>query len=148
MSNTDPTKNCGWTQVQTKGFLLRVRHQPCYSISSDIFGRFDNDNLILVFVINDKFWFIVLDKSIKPIPTPSQMYHKYVLKNSKWVWIYIYCIWETENVNNKEWLKCVVKQWFLDQFVQNWQTALSDSSKALKYRIFKTKFEFEEYFNI
>jgi hypothetical protein len=57
-------------------------------------------------------------------------------------------IWETENVNNKEWLKCVMKQRLLDQFVQNWQTSLSDSSKALNYRIFKTKFEFEEYFNI
>ena len=57
-------------------------------------------------------------------------------------------IWETENVNNKEWLKCVVKQRLIDQFVQNWQTSLSDSSKALNYRIFKTKFEFEEYFNI
>jgi hypothetical protein len=30
----------------------------------------------------------------------------------------------------------------------NCQTSLSDSSKALYYRIFKTKFEFEEYFNI
>jgi hypothetical protein len=57
-------------------------------------------------------------------------------------------IWETENVNNKEWLKCVVKQRLLDHFVQNWQISLSDSSKALNYRIFKTKFEFEEYFNI
>jgi hypothetical protein len=41
-----------------------------------------------------------------------------------------------------------VKQRLLDQFVQNWQTSLSDSSKALNYKIFKTKFEFEEYFNI
>jgi hypothetical protein len=41
-----------------------------------------------------------------------------------------------------------VKQRLLDQFVQNWQTSLSDSSRALNYRIFKTKFEFEEYFNI
>ena len=41
-----------------------------------------------------------------------------------------------------------MKQRLLDQFVQNWQTSLSDSSKALNYRIFKTKFEFEEYFNI
>ena len=46
-------------------------------------------------------------------------------------------IWETENVNNKQWLKCVMKQRLLDQFVQNWQTSLSDSSKALNYRIFK-----------
>ena len=41
-----------------------------------------------------------------------------------------------------------MKQRLLDQFVQNWQTSLSDSSKALNYRIFKTKFEFEEYFTI
>ena len=41
-----------------------------------------------------------------------------------------------------------MKQRLIDQFVQNWQTSLSDSSKALNYRIFKTKFEFEEYFNI
>ena len=41
-----------------------------------------------------------------------------------------------------------MKQRFLDQFVNNWQTSLSDSSKALNYRIFKTKFEFEEYFNM
>jgi hypothetical protein len=53
-------------------------------------------------------------------------------------------LWETENVNNKEWLKCAVKQRLLDQFVQNWQISLSDSSKALNYKIFKTKFEFEE----
>jgi hypothetical protein len=42
--------------------------------------------------------------------------------------------------------KC--KHRLLDQFVQNWQISLSDSSKALNYRIFKTKFQFEEYFNI
>ena len=32
--------------------------------------------------------------------------------------------------------------------LKDWQTSLSDSSKALNYRIFKIKFEFEEYFNI
>ena len=56
-------------------------------------------------------------------------------------------IWETDNVNNKEWLKCVVKQRFLDQFVQIWQTALSYISKAVNCRIFITKFKFEENFN-
>ena len=35
-----------------------------------------------------------------------------------------------------------------DQFIQNWNSTVFDSSKALNYRIFKTKFEFEEYFNI
>ena len=51
---------------------------------------------------------------------------------------------------NKEWLKCVVKQRFLDQFVQDCPTSLACSSKALNDRIFNTKFEFEVYmyFNI
>ena len=60
--------------------------------------------------------------------------------------MWYYCT--TENVNNKECLTCVVKQRLSNQFEQHWQTSLSDSSKALNYRIFKTKFEFEEYFNI
>jgi hypothetical protein len=32
MSNTDPTKKPGWTQVFAKGkqFLLHIRHPPCY----------------------------------------------------------------------------------------------------------------------
>ena len=32
--------------------------------------------------------------------------------------------------------------------MHNWQTYQSKSSKALNYRILKTKFELEEYFNI
>ena len=57
-------------------------------------------------------------------------------------------IWQTENFMNNEWLKLNVKQRLLDQFIQNWNTEVFESSKALNYRIYKTKFEFEEYFNI
>lgn len=54
------------------------------------------------------------------------------------------------NAKCKEWLKCIVKQQLLDQFMQNWHTSLTDSSKAFNYRISKTKFEFDNngYFNI
>ena len=33
ISNTDPIKNLGWTQMHAKGkhFLLLIRHPPCYS---------------------------------------------------------------------------------------------------------------------
>ena len=36
----------------------------------------------------------------------------------------------------------------MDQFVQSWHSTMFDSPKALNYRIFKTRFEFEECFNI
>jgi hypothetical protein len=41
-------------------------------------------------------------------------------------------IWETENVNNKEWLKCVVKQRLVDQFVQNFKASNLPLSLRLK----------------
>ena len=36
----------------------------------------------------------------------------------------------------------------MDQFIQNWFSKIIDSPKAINYRIFKTKFEFEEYLNV
>jgi len=57
-------------------------------------------------------------------------------------------IWETEIVDGQEFIKNVVKQRLLDQFTQNWFASLNNSTKALNYRIFKEKLEFEEYFNI
>jgi len=39
MSNTDPTKNQGWTQTPAKGkqFLSLLRHPLCYSYSQYLF---------------------------------------------------------------------------------------------------------------
>jgi hypothetical protein len=34
------------------------------------------------------------------------------------------------------------------QCIQNWFSKLSGSPKAINYKIFKTKFEFEEYLNV
>lgn len=36
----------------------------------------------------------------------------------------------------------------LDQFLQNWNSLIQNSSKAINYKIFKKNWEFEEYFNI
>ena len=57
-------------------------------------------------------------------------------------------IWDTQNFINIDWLKTVIKQRLTDQFIQNWNSTVQNSSKAINYRIFKTQFEFEEYFNI
>ena len=48
----------------------------------------------------------------------SRKLNEYGYTDLNRVWICIY-IWETENVNNKERLKCVVKQRLLDDYVQN-----------------------------
>ena len=57
-------------------------------------------------------------------------------------------VWNFENFESVNWLKNVVKQRLIDQFVQNWNSKIFESPKAFNYRIFKTNFEFEEYFNI
>jgi hypothetical protein len=41
-----------------------------------------------------------------------------------------------------------IKQTLLDQFLQDWNSSVHNSPKAFNYRIFKTDFKFEEYFNI
>ena len=45
-------------------------------------------------------------------------------------------------------LKQSIKQTLLDQFLQDWNSSVHNSPKAFNYRIFKTDFKFEEYFNI
>ena len=49
-------------------------------------------------------------------------------------------IWQTQTFKSIEWLKQSIKQRLLDQFLQDWN--------SYNYRIFKTDFKFEEYFNI
>ena len=57
-------------------------------------------------------------------------------------------IWETELFNNVDYLKCVIKQRLEDQFLQNWNSLLQNSPKAINYKTFKTEFKYEEYLNI
>lgn len=57
-------------------------------------------------------------------------------------------IWDSEQFFNNEWLKYIVKQRLTDQFAQNWNSVVFHSTKSINYRIFKTKLEFENYFNV
>ena len=57
-------------------------------------------------------------------------------------------IWQTQTFKSIEWLKQSIKQTLLDQFLQDWNSSVHNSPKAFNYRIFKTDFKFEEYFNI
>ena len=57
-------------------------------------------------------------------------------------------VWETEILPGTEELKYFLKQRLTDQFRQNWHTCIMESAKSLNYRLFKTDFEFENYFNI
>ena len=57
-------------------------------------------------------------------------------------------IWDTQNFHNKMWLKYVIKQSLIDQFLQNWNSLVYNSPKSTCYRIFKQECKFEDYFNI
>ena len=57
-------------------------------------------------------------------------------------------IWQTQTFKSIEWLKQSIKQTLLDQFLQDWNSSVHNSPKAFNYRILKTDFKFEEYFNI
>jgi hypothetical protein len=52
-------------------------------------------------------------------------------------------IWETEHFNNIEYLKCVIKQRLEDQFLQNWNSLVQNSPKAVNYKTFKAEFKYE-----
>ena len=54
-------------------------------------------------------------------------------------------IWETELFDNVDYLKCVIKQRLEDQFLQNWNSLVQNSPKAINYKTFKTEFKYEEY---
>jgi hypothetical protein len=45
-------------------------------------------------------------------------------------------------------LKCVIKRRLEDQFLQNWNSLVHISPKAINYKTFKTEFKYEEYLNI
>ena len=47
-------------------------------------------------------------------------------------------IWETELFDNVDYLKCVIKQRLEDQFLQNWNSLVHNSPKAINYKTFKT----------
>jgi hypothetical protein len=54
-------------------------------------------------------------------------------------------LWLSQSVPNINWLKSIIKQRISDQFVQNWHTSVSDSSKSLFYRTIKNNINLENY---
>ena len=54
-------------------------------------------------------------------------------------------IWENQNFCNKQWLKGEVQRILFDHFLQNWNSNVMNSPKALNYRIFKEELKFESY---
>ena len=44
-------------------------------------------------------------------------------------------------------MKCVIKQRVEGQFLQNWNSLVQNSPKAINYKTFKTEFKYEEYLN-
>ena len=47
--------------------------------------------------------------------------------------------------DNVDYLKCVIKQLLEDQFLQNWNSLVQNSPKAINYKTFKTEFKYEEF---
>ena len=43
-------------------------------------------------------------------------------------------IWETELFDNVDYLKCVIKQRLEDQSLQNWNSLVHNSPKAINYK--------------
>ena len=53
------------------------------------------------------------------------------------------CVWNLKDSMNAEWLVLKVKQTLKDHFIQEWQTNMVNSGKAINYRIYKTEFKLE-----
>ena len=57
-------------------------------------------------------------------------------------------VWDTQSFVNKEWLVSTVKQRLRDLYIQDWFSAINDSTSGSLYRYIKTKFEVEKYLNV
>ena len=57
-------------------------------------------------------------------------------------------VWLNQYFISEQWLKNSVKTCLQDQFYQTWHANIDTGSKTLNYRVFKNKFEFENYLNI
>jgi hypothetical protein len=58
-------------------------------------------------------------------------------------------VWTFQNINfNIELVIAYVKLRLRDHFLQEWNSNLENSPKAMNYRLYKHIFEFENYFNI
>ena len=57
-------------------------------------------------------------------------------------------IWSQQFFQNSDLLLALIRNRLHEQFTQEWQSLIQNSPKAIKYRLFKDNFEFENYFHI
>jgi hypothetical protein len=57
-------------------------------------------------------------------------------------------VWLNQYFISEQWLKISVKTCLQDQFYPTWHANIDTGSKTLNHRLFKNKFEFENYLNI
>lgn len=55
-------------------------------------------------------------------------------------------VWLSQNNFRRQWFRLSFKQKLKDQFLQQWNSLINSSSSGINYRIFKTKFELNNYF--
>ena len=138
--------------------LLNLKQStPSYMVYGEL-GRHPVDIDIKIRII--MFWGrLLFDKTTKLSHIVYKLsYYLYSNQNIELKWIQnvknildscgFSNIWDTQNFNNKIWLKTVIKQRLIDQFLQNWNSTVHDSPKSTCYRIFKTDCKFENYFDI
>jgi hypothetical protein len=54
-------------------------------------------------------------------------------------------IYRVSPFDNVDYLKCVIKQRLEGQFLQNWNSLVQNSPKAINYKTFKTEFKYEDH---
>ena len=139
-------------------YLLRVKSStPSFMVYGEL-GEFPTSITIKCRMIN--FWLRLLNG--KNSKYSKIIYHMLLLMDhnnvGKFAWItYIRHILSENGFNNvwreplnynRYWVDHVFKQCLKDQFVQTWNENVYESSKGINYRIFKTKFGYEPYFNV
>lgn len=55
-------------------------------------------------------------------------------------------VWMSQNIFCRNWFRLSFKQKLIDQFLQNWNALINNSSSGINYRIFKNKFGLNKYF--
>ena len=54
-------------------------------------------------------------------------------------------VWEYHDFTNHKWLNVTMKKNLSDLFLNDWYACVQNSSKCKNYRLFKHKFQFENY---
>ncbi len=57
-------------------------------------------------------------------------------------------VFQEQSTHGDKWLQELVKQNIRDQYEQTWNSEVNNSSKCISYRLYKTCFQMEKYFNI